>query len=177
MGAVTEAPINRTLPDLAERIAFLFPAFESRLNKVAASEATVDLGAVDELDDEPTRLALVEQEHRKELAEAEDGPVGAANVHVSMHLVVANQVLADNPPEVWPTLQRIVSRGYTRHDALHMVAAGMADVIRSAVAGRPAPPEVYLRYLASLPDHSVRNRPAPTSRTGGGAKGSKRKRR
>ncbi len=168
-----EAPIDRTLADLAERVAFLFPQLMPEADNAAGAGG---LDTFNELDDEPTRLALVEQEHREELAQAAGGPVGA-NVHVSMHLVVANQVLADNPPEVWPTLQRIVAKGFTRHDALHMVAAGMADVIRSAVSGRPAPPEVYLRYLAGLPTQSVRNRPAPTSRTGGGSKAPKRQRR
>lgn len=174
-GPVTEAPIDRTLADLAERISFLFPHFASGSDGAGDLDTLDGVRVLDELDHEPTRLALVEQEHEQELAQA--AQIGAANVHVSMHLVVANQVLAHNPPEVWPTLQRIVTKGYTRHDALHMVAAGMADVIRSAMSGQPAPPEVYLRYLAGLPDQSVRNRPAPTSRTGGTAKASKRKRR
>lgn len=167
---MTEAPIDRTLADLAARISFLFPDLQP------GSNGPEGANGVDELEDEPARLALIEREHAQEVAHAVPaGPAGAANVHVSMHLVVANQVLADNPPEVWATLQRIVTKGYTRHDALHMVAAGMADVIRSAVSGRPAPPEVYLRYLAGLPAQSVRNRPAPTSRTSSGGKAAKRK--
>ncbi|MFN0030415.1 MAG: DUF1841 family protein [Acidimicrobiales bacterium] len=175
---MTEAPIDRTLADLAERIAFLFPHYEpgdEAAGDVGDPGGPEELDGFEELDDEPARLALVEAEHQAELAHTTE--IGAANVHVSMHLVVANQVLADNPPEVWPALQRIVAKGYTRHDALHMVAAGMADVLRSAMGGRPAPPEVYLRYLASLPTQAVRNRPAPTSRTGVGPKAPKRKRR
>ena len=87
--------------------------------------------------------------------------------HTSMHLIVANQVLGDTPPEVWPTLQRIMARGYTRHDAIHMVATGMSKLVAEAMQGRPQRPELYLEYLAGLPGLAVRHRPQPTSRTGG----------
>jgi hypothetical protein len=73
-------------------------------------------------------------------------------------------------------LQRVAAKGYTRHDALHMVAAGMSNVLFNTLKGRPAKPDAYLRYLASLPEQSVRPKPAPTSRTGGGPS-SRRKRR
>lgn len=151
MSDATEAPIDRTLGDLADRIAVLFPGFS---------------GDPDELDDEDTRLELIRAEHQTAHAPppTEDGE----RMHHSLHLIVANQVLAGNPPQAWDAVERITRKGYTRHEALHMVAAGMSDVLRSAMQGRPQPPQLYLSYLDSLPQTAVRNRPAPTSRTGGG---------
>lgn len=164
MTDASEAPIDRTLDDLADRIALLFPGFD---------------GDPEDLDDEDVRLELIREEHRTAHAPppSEDGE----RMHHSLHLIVANQVLADNPPQAWAAIERVTRKGYTRHEALHMVAAGMSDVLYHAMQNRPQPPEVYLRYLDSLPRTAVRNRPAPTSRTGGatgkpGARG-RRKRR
>lgn len=155
---MTEAPIDHALADLAERVAFLFPGYDER---------------IDDIEDEGSRLLPIEAEHPR----GEDQPEDAWRMHTSLHLVVANQVLGNNPPEVWPALQRIVAKGYTRHDALHMVAAGMSEVLYHAMRGQPQAPEVYERYLEGLPKHSVRNAPAPTSRTGGGPNARRRKRR
>ncbi len=164
MSDATEAPIDRTLDDLADRIALLFPGFS---------------GDPEDLDDEDARLELIRAEHATAHAPppTEDGE----RMHHSLHLIVANQVLAGNPPQAWDAIQRVTRKGYNRHEALHMVAAGMSDVLASAMRGRPQPPELYLAYLDSLPQTAVRNRPAPTTRTGGtsgkpGARG-RRKRR
>ncbi len=152
---MTEAPIDHSLPDLAERVAFLFPDF---------------VGEAEQLDDETVRLELIEAEHPTE-READN----SHRVHTSMHLVVANQVLGNVPAQVWPALRRIVAKGYSRHDAIHMVAVGVSNTISQAMKGTPQAPEVYLNYLASLPAQSVRHPPAKTSRTGGAP--SKRRRR
>lgn len=159
--AAAEAPILRSLPDLADRIEFLFPGFD---------------GELDQLDDENFRLQLITVEHPPESG-SEPGSGGnvkaesAWRAHTSMHLIIANQVLGDTPPQVWPTLQRITAKGYTRHDAIHMVATGMSKLVAEAMQGRPQRPEIYLQYLAGLPGLAVRHRPQPTSRTGGPAVG------
>ncbi len=168
MAIVPDAPIKPELPDLVERLAFLFPE--------------VDLSAVDptdpearaSLDDEHTRLGFIEAEHPRtdELADDE-----RFRLHTSLHLIVANQVLTDDPPQAWPTLQRIVAKGYTRHEALHMVATGMSNALFHAMQGRPQPPGIYLDYLAGLPEQASRPRPRPTSRTGGPPTPPRRRRR
>ena len=152
-----DAPIKPDLPDLADRLAFLFPGLDPELLDSDDPEAP-------DLDDELARLTLIEAEHDRtgELAEEE-----RFRLHTSLHLIVANQVLTDDPPQAWPTLQRIVAKGYTRHEALHMVATGMSNALFHAMKGQPQPPEVYLRYLAGLPEQAARPRPKPTSRTGG----------
>ncbi len=164
-----DAPINPELPDLAERLAFLFP--EADLSAVDLT----DPDALADLDDEHTRLGFIEAEHPRTGDLAEDERF---RLHTSLHLIVANQVLTDDPAEAWPTLQRIMAKGYTRHEALHMVATGMSNALFHAMQGRPQPPEVYLDYLAGLPEHATRPRPRPTSRTGGApSRPGKRRRR
>lgn len=164
-----DAPIKPELPDLAERLAFLFP--EADLSDVDLS----DPDALADLDDEHTRLGFIEAEHPRTGDLEEDERF---RLHTSLHLIVANQVLTDDPPQAWPTLQRIVAKGYTRHEALHMVATGMSEALFHAMQGRPQPPEVYLNYLAGLPGQATRPKPRPTSRTGGApARPGKRRRR
>lgn len=160
MLGVTESPIDHTVRDLAQRVELLFPGFP---------------GPPEQLEEEDARLRLIEEQHRgvRDAAVTEE----ARRMHTSMHLVVANQILAGNPRESWETLQRIVSKGYTRHDAVHMVAAGMSDVFAAIVKGQPQSPEVYLRYLAGLPEQSVRKAPAQTSRTSAGPAPKSNKRR
>jgi len=155
---VPDAPIKPELPDLAERLAFLFPEADLSAVDPADPDAPADL------DDEHTRLGFIEAEHPRtgELAEDE-----RFRLHTSLHLIVANQVLTDDPPQTWPTLQRIVAKGYTRHEALHMVATGMSEALFHAMQGRPQPPEIYVNYLAGLPGQASRPKPRPTSRTGG----------
>jgi light-regulated signal transduction histidine kinase (bacteriophytochrome) len=35
-------------------------------------------------------------------------------LHIAMHEIVANQLWADNPPEVWAIAQRLLADGYDR---------------------------------------------------------------
>ena len=37
-----------------------------------------------------------------------------------MHQIVANQLLADDPPETWQTVQRLDGLGYDWHTIMHM---------------------------------------------------------
>ena len=50
----------------------------------------------------------------------DDVIVGAETVnprlHVAMHQVVANQLLADDPPKTWLTVRRLAGLGYDWHN-------------------------------------------------------------
>jgi len=70
---------------------------------------------------------LIEAPHL-EFADALDGEddviVGGETVnprlHVAMHQVVANQLLADDPPETWQTVQRLAGLGWEQeHSRTH----------------------------------------------------------
>jgi hypothetical protein len=81
-----------------------------------------------------------------------DGEQVNPRMHVAMHQVVANQLLADEPPETWRTVQRLDGLGYDWHNMMHMIAALVAeDVYRSMQEhGQPDPTD-YARRLNELP--------------------------
>src|SRR5437588_11564739 len=104
----------------AERRAWVFP---SELGD-ADDLAHLDPGREDD------RYLLIVAEHpdlERAIAEdrleiRRDGFVINPQLHVNMHLVVANQLCDDTPPELWLTAQRLVAAGYERHEVLHMLA-------------------------------------------------------
>ena len=40
---------------------------------------------------------------------------------------MANQLLADDPPETWQTVQRLAGLGYDWHNIMHMIARVISD--------------------------------------------------
>ena len=53
-----------------------------------------------------------------------------------MHQVVVDQLLADDPPETWQTVQRLVGLGYDWRNIMHMILAG--DGLPLGDEGAPA---------------------------------------
>ena len=69
-----------------------------------------------------------------------------------MHQIVANQLLADDPPETWQTVQRLDGLGYDWHNIMHMIASLVSeDVYRSFKEHRQPDPADYTRRLNELP--------------------------
>ena len=52
------------------------------------------------------------------------GRVVNPQLHLAMHDIVAKQLLANEPPEMWDTAKRLTSAGYERHEVLHMLGLG-----------------------------------------------------
>jgi hypothetical protein len=81
-----------------------------------------------------------------------DGEPINPRIHVVMHQVVANQLLADDPPVTWQTVQRLAALGYDWHNVMHMIGALVAEDIRRAVTEkRSFDPADYARRLRELP--------------------------
>jgi hypothetical protein len=68
-----------------------------------------------------------------------------------MHLVVANQLWDDTPPEMWLTAQRLTGAGYERHEVLHMLGSVVSDDIYKALRGEAQDAERTRQALAALP--------------------------
>lgn len=110
-------------------------------------------------DDENELTFLIEAQH----AEYEDAFGGDEDVivdgepfnprlHVAMHQVVANQLLADNPPATWLTVQRLIGLGYDWHNIMHMISALVAEDIYGIMReDRRHDPVSYARRLDQLP--------------------------
>jgi hypothetical protein len=54
-------------------------------------------------------------------------------LHVAMHQVVANQLLAGDPPETWQTVQRLAGLGCDWHNIMHMIASLITEDVYSAL--------------------------------------------
>jgi hypothetical protein len=109
--------------------------------------------------DEDDRALLLEAQH-PELQDAlrhdkdmvVDGELMNPRLHVALHQVVANQLVADEPPETWHTVQRLSREGYDWHNIMHMIAALVTDDIYYAVQEhRPYDNADYARRLNELP--------------------------
>ena len=73
-------------------------------------------------------------------------------LHVTMHQIVANQLLADDPPQTWQTVQRLAGLGYDWHNITHMIAALVSDDLYHAMnEHRLFDPGDYARRLNELP--------------------------
>lgn len=109
--------------------------------------------------DEDERVFLIEAMH-PELADAlrsgaemtVGGKPFSPRLHIAMHQIVANQLLADDPPETWQTVQRLAALGYDWHSTMHMIAAVIGDdVYHTMQEDRPFDPVGYARRLHELP--------------------------
>ena len=108
---------------------------------------------------EDERTFLIEAQH-PEFADAlrgdedvvVDGEPVNPRLHVAMHQIVANQLLADDPPGTWQTVQRLDGLGYDWHNIMHMIASLVSeDVYRSLKEHRQPDPADYARRLNELP--------------------------
>ena len=73
-------------------------------------------------------------------------------LHVAMHQVVANQVLAGDPPQTWQTVQRLAGLGYDWHNIMHMIASLVTEDVYSALKEHRQPdPAACAWRLSELP--------------------------
>jgi hypothetical protein len=75
-------------------------------------------------DDETVRAATVESYHR---SLSNHPAMPNPRLHALMHVIVENQLAADQPVEVRPTLERLVDDGLTRHEAIHAIGSVVAE--------------------------------------------------
>ena len=110
-------------------------------------------------DDEAERTFLLEAQHL-ELEEAleaheevitDSGETVNPTLHVALHGLIANQLLNDDPPETWQTVQRLAGLGYDWHNVMHMVIGPVSAFLQQAMTGRPFDRDVYRQQLNELP--------------------------
>ena len=138
-------------PDPADRRSWAIPSGHGTYQGL-------DLELLDP-DDEDELTFLIEAQH----AELEDalrrdeemivgGEPFSPRLHIAMHQVVANQLLADDPPETWQTVQRLAGLGYDWHNIMHMISAVVGEDLHRAVTERlPFDHGDYARRLNALP--------------------------
>ena len=118
----------------------------------------LDLELLDPADENELTF-LIEAQHTEFQAALRDdeemivgGEPFSPRLHVTMHQIVANQLLADDPPQTWQTVQRLAGLGYDWHNIMHMIAALAAeDFYRAIKEDRPPDSAGYARRLNELP--------------------------
>ena len=98
----------------------------------------------DELDDDETDydpdigpdpthwLALDEGErllHVKDYHERHDPLLAKPEIHAAIHVVIENQIAADDKTPARETLERLMAEGLTRHEAVHALGSALTDMI------------------------------------------------
>jgi hypothetical protein len=119
----------------------------------------VELSLLDP-DDENDRTILVLAEHpelRSAIESGRDkihhhGRAVNPQLHLAMHQIVANQLLANEPPQMWDTAKRLSDAGYERHEVLHMLASVVSTDVYSALDdNQPPDPSRTRAALGALP--------------------------
>ena len=89
-----------------------------------------------------------------------DGQEINPRLHLTIHEIVAAQIVDDEPPEVWVTAQRLRRLGYGRHEILHMLGAAMTPQLWNALHDhREYDPDEHRAALDALPESWERARP------------------
>ena len=116
-----------------------------------------DLQLLDPGDDDEL-MVLIEALHDESNAPGGDrdltaaGEPGSQRLHVTMHQIVARQILAREPPQTWQAVQRLAGLGYDWHSIMHMIAALVSQDVDAALAEHRQPdPADYARRLDRLP--------------------------
>ncbi len=120
-----------------ERRLFAVPALTGQFDGI-------ELSLLDP-DDEHDRTILVLAEHpelRSAIESGRDqihhhGRAVNPQLHLAMHEIVANQLLANEPPEMWDTAKRLTGAGYERHEVLHDRQSPDPARTRAALAALP----------------------------------------
>jgi hypothetical protein len=141
-------------PDRDRRLAFAIPP----IAEPGEETAWLDRSAADD------RALLIAAAHPELDPEAEtaliDGGELDPRLHLTIHEIVATQIVNDDPPEVWATAQRLRKLGYGRHEVLHMLGAAMTPQLWNALHNqREYDPEAHRAALAALPESWERARP------------------
>jgi len=122
--------------------------------------------------DEDERVFLLEAPHPEcedALLEDDemvvDGEPFKPRLHITLHQVVANQLLAGNPPQIWQTVQRLAGLGYDWHNIMHVIARLVGDDIYQATTGqKPFDLRDYVQRLSELPGDRPARPPGPADR-------------
>jgi hypothetical protein len=101
---------------------------------------------------EALHLELEEALERHEEILNADGEPMNPRLHITFHVVIANQLLSDDPPETWQTAQRLAGLGYDWHNVMHLIMGPVSESVYRTLAERqPFDRDDYLRRLAELP--------------------------
>jgi len=95
--------------------------------------------------DESERLRLVELHHRAARIRLPN-----ARLHAAIHAVVENQLALDHQPIVRNSLNRLLSEGLSRHEALHAIGSVVAAHVYDILKSSSVPDHSHVAYYSEL---------------------------
>jgi hypothetical protein len=99
--------------------------------------------------DEDERIDLVRACHKRERVRLPN-----AYLHAVMHVIVENQIALGDQTPVCRTLQRLMTEGLDRHDAVHAIGSVLAghvyDIAKGALDQAADPNQAYFDQLEQL---------------------------
>lgn len=123
---------------------------------------------------EEERVTGISEYHHR-LGEPE-APENSGHVHSAIHMIVENQLAANDPPQARKALERLIAEGLDRHDGIHAIGAVVAGMIFGQVKNdRPFSQESYAKKLATLDVETWHKEYGETESDGGKTKKSSRK--
>jgi hypothetical protein len=116
----------------------------------------MDLELLDPGDDDELMVLIEALHHEGRDAPGPDPTAGdepgSPRLHVTMHQIVARQILAGEPPQTWQAVERLAGLGYDWHTIMHMIAGLVAEDVHAALAEDRQPDLAdYSRRLDQLP--------------------------
>lgn len=146
-------------PDDRDRVAVALPPLDAAARR-RAERAGWHLDLLDPLDpDERSMLIRLAHPDLDEAIERgrETVVVGGEPInprlHLTLHEIVATQIVDSDPPEAFETARRLLGLGRDHHEVLHMLGFCMSNQIWAALHDRSAyDRDDYLGALAALPE-------------------------
>jgi hypothetical protein len=119
----------------------------------------IDLDLLDPASEDERSILIraAHPEYAEAIAEAGLGEVEVEGtnprLHLAIHEVIATQLYNDDPPEVWPTAQRLSAMGYDWHDIHHaLMHAITGQIYRTLNEEEEYDPRAYAAALEALPE-------------------------
>ncbi|MHB8695409.1 MAG: hypothetical protein ACYDHH_29630 [Solirubrobacteraceae bacterium] len=133
-----------------------------RLRLIASPVALDQLElAVEQLVNPDLRAAAISADHpefKPALREGRDqidvdGQRISIALHLTVHGLLANQLVAGDPPELLDAARRLMAGGFPRHTVLHMLASALVDQLPATRPGDHGyDRERHLAALRALPE-------------------------
>ena len=95
--------------------------------------------------DEQAQIDIVQNYHRRARIRLPN-----ATVHAVIHVIVENQIALGDETPVRRTMQRMISEGLDRHDAIHAVGSVLAGHINDLMRGSDPGGDPNSAYYAEL---------------------------
>jgi hypothetical protein len=145
-------------PDPGERAAVALPPLDARARQRAEDQGwDVDLLDPEDPDERSILIRLAHAKLDDAISEGRDEvtidgwPINP-RLHLTVHEIVATQIIDGDPPEAFATATRLLDSGREHHEVLHMLGWVVSEQIWAAtheqrISGR----DEHVRALAALP--------------------------